>query len=91
MKIIKRNGRKVPYDCEKIRAAITAANNEIDDKISDTVIGFIVGKVEQRCHALARPVHVEEVQGMVLDELDKAEAYKLAQHYSKYRRLHNQG
>lgn len=26
MKIIKRNGTEVPYDCEKIRAAITAAN-----------------------------------------------------------------
>lgn len=41
-----------------------------------------------RC--LARPVHVEEVKDMVLDELDKAEAYKLARHYSEYRQLHNQ-
>ena len=91
MKIINRNGREVPYDCEKIRAAITAANNEVDDKISDTVIGFIVGNVEKRCHALARPVHVEEVKDMVLNELDKAEAYKLARHYSEYRRLHDRG
>ena len=90
MKIIKRNGCEVPYDCEKIRAAITAANAEVDDKISDTVIGFIVGNVEKRCSALARPVHVEEVQDMVLNELDKAEAYKLARHYSEYRLLHEQ-
>ena len=80
MKIIKRDGREVPYDCEKIRAAISAANYEMDDKISETAIGFIVGNVEKRCHGLARPVHVEEVQDMVLDELDKAEAYKLARH-----------
>ena len=59
MKIIKRDGREVPYDCEKIRAAITAANAEVDDKISDTTIGFIGGNIEKRCHALARPVHVE--------------------------------
>ena len=91
MKIIKRDGREIPYDCEKIRATITAANNEVDDKITDTVIGFIVGNVEKRCHALARPVHVEEVQDMVLDELDKAEADKLARHYSEYRQLYNQG
>lgn len=91
MKIIKRNGCEVPYNCEKIRAAITVANNEVNEKISETVIGFIVGNVEKRCHALARPVHVEEVQGMVLDELDKAEAYKLARHYREYQRLHNQG
>ena len=90
MKIIKRNGCEVPYDCEKIRAAITAANDEMDsgDRITDTVIGFITGKVEQRCEALARPVHVEEVQDMVLDELDRAEAYKLARHYSEYRLRH---
>ena len=92
MRIIKRNGAEVPYDCEKIRAAITAANDEMDsgDRITDTVIGFIVGRVEQRCETLARPVHVEEVQDMVLDELDKAEAYKLARHYSEYRLLHEQ-
>lgn len=91
MKIIKRNGREVPYDCEKIRAAIAAANNEVDDKISDTVIGFIVGNVEKRCHALARPVRVDEIQDMVIDELNHAEAYKLARHYSEYRQISNQG
>ena len=32
MKIIKRNGCEVPFDCEKIRTAITAANAEVDDK-----------------------------------------------------------
>ena len=90
MRIIKRNGAEVPYDCEKIRAAITAANDEGPEKLSDTAIGFIVGRVEQRCETLARPVHVEEVQDMVLDELDKAEAYKLARHYSEYRLRHEQ-
>ncbi len=90
MKIIKRNGAEVPYDCEKIRAAISAANAEVDDKISETVIGFLVGRVEQRCNALARPVHVEEIQDMVIDELNHAEAYKLARHYSEYRLLHEQ-
>lgn len=91
MKIIKRNGCEVPYDCEKIKTAIEAANNQVDDKINDTVIGFIVGNVEKRCHALARAVHVEEIQDMVIDELNNAEAYKLARHYSEYRQLHNQG
>ena len=92
MRIIKRNGAEVPYDCEKIRAAISAANDEMesDAQITDTVIGFITGRVEQRCESLARPVHVEEVQDMVLDELDRAEAYKLARHYSEYRLLHEQ-
>lgn len=75
----------------KIKTAISAANSESDDKISDTVIGFIAGRVEQQCMSLARPVHVEEIQDMVINELDKAEAYKLARHYSEYRQLYNQG
>ena len=90
MRIIKRNGAEVPYDCEKIRSAITAANAEVSEKLSDTAIGFIVGKVEQRCDSLARPVHVEEIQDMVIDELNHAEAYKLARHYSEYRLRHEQ-
>ena len=90
MRIIKRNGAEVPYDCEKIRAAISAANDEVSEKLSDTAIGFIVGRVEQRCDSLARPVHVEEIQDMVIDELNHAEAYKLARHYSEYRLRHEQ-
>ena len=90
MKIMKRDGREVPYDCEKIRAAITAANNEVAEKVSETTIDFIVGNVEKRCQSLARPVHVEEIQDMVIDELDHADAYKLARHYSEYRLFHEQ-
>ena len=90
MKIMKRDGREVPYNCEKIRAAITAANNEVDEKVSETTIDFIVGNVEKHCQSLARPVHVEEIQDMVIDELNHADAYKLARHYSEYRLLHEQ-
>ncbi len=90
MKIIKRDGREVPFDYTKIKAAIEAANTEVKETISDTMIGFIVGRVERRCKDLARPVHVEEVQDMVIDELDRADAYKLARHYSEYRLIHEQ-
>lgn len=92
MRVIKRNGTEVPYDCEKIKAAITAANAEVDaaDKITDTVIGFLAGKIEQKCSSLARPVHVEEIQDMVIDALNRSEAYKLARHYSEYRLQHEQ-
>ena len=90
MKIIKRDGREVPYDYRKIQRAIEAANDEVadDDKISDTVIGFIVGRVERSAEALGRAVNVEEIQDIVIDELDKAEAHRLARHYSDYRLRH---
>ena len=59
MRIIKRDGREVPYDYTKIKRAIEAANGEVakEDRLSDTEIGFIVGRIEQRCAALERAIH----------------------------------
>ena len=90
MKIIKRDGREVPYDCKKIKSAIEAANAEVaeEDQLSDTMVGFVVGRIEKRIEAAGRSVTVEEIQDMVIDELDQAEAHRLARHYSDYRLRH---
>ncbi len=86
MKIIKRDGREVPYDYRKIKSAIEAANGEVaeENRLSDTEVGFIVGGIQQRCEALGRSIGVEEIQDMVIDELQKSEHYRLALHYSEY-------
>ena len=90
MKVIKRNGTEVPFDFTKIKNAIEAANACVaeKDRLSDTMIGFIVGNVEKRCDALGRAVSVEEIQDMIVDELDQSEHYRLARHYSDYRLRH---
>lgn len=90
MKIIKRDGSEVPYDYRKIIRAIDAANQDVavEDRISDTQKKNIVSRVEKRCEALGRSVSVEEIQDMVIDELDQAEAHRLARHYSDYRLRH---
>ena len=90
MKIIKRDGSEVPYDYRKIIRAIDAANQDVavEDRISDTQKENIASRVEKRCEALGRSVSVEEIQDMVIDELDKAEAHRLARHYSDYRLRH---
>lgn len=90
MKIIKRDGREVPYDYTKIKKAIEAANGEVaeEDRLSETEVGFIVGRIEKRCADLGRSVGVEEIQDMVIDELVKSEHYRLALHYSDYRLRH---
>ena len=87
MKIIKRDGSEVPYDYRKIIRAIDAANHDVavEDRISDTQKENIASRVEKRCEALGRSVSVEEIQDMVIDELDQAEAHRLARHYSDYR------
>lgn len=90
MKIIKRDGREVPYDYTKIKNAIEAANGEVaeEDRLTDTEVGFIVGRIEKHCADLSRSVGVEEIQDMVIDELEKSEHYRLALHYSEYRLRH---
>lgn len=44
VKIIKRDGREVPYDYRKIKNAIEAANAEVAeaDRLSDMEAGFII-------------------------------------------------
>ena len=90
MKIIKRDGSEVPYDYRKIHRAIQAANDEVaeEESLSDTLIDFIVGRVERRIEALARAVGVEEIQDIFIDELDQSEHHRLARHYSDYRLQH---
>ena len=90
MKVIKRDGREVPYDYTKIKDAIEAANAEVaeNDRLSDTEVGFIVGRIERRCAELDRAVNVEEVQNMVISELADSDHVRLALHYSDYRLRH---
>ena len=90
MKIIKRDGSEVQFNDKKIKSAIEAANAEVAeaDRLSDTEVGFIVGRIERRCADLGRSVSVEEIQDMVIDELDQGEHYRLARHYSEYRLRH---
>ena len=92
MRIIKRDGREVPYNFSKIINAIEAANGEVapSDQLPEMEIGYIVGRIERRISALNRPVHVEEIQDMVLDELIESEHPRLALHYSEYWMKHAQ-
>lgn len=90
MKVIKRDGREVLFDYTKIKRAIEAANAEVTeaDRLSDTMAGFVVGRVENRCAALNRAVSVEEIQDMIEEELLAAERPTLMRHYSAYRLRH---
>lgn len=48
MKVIKRDGRAVDYDREKIKIAINKANNEVnsDERVSDKQIENIIRYIE---------------------------------------------
>ena len=67
MKIIKRSGKEVAFDGNKILAAIEKANNEVTDekKLTEGQISDIERSVENQCASLTRAASVEEIQDMV--------------------------
>ena len=92
MKVIKRDGTEVPFDEEKIRRAIRAANSDVaeDDRLSEDDAGFLVQAIRFQCESLGRAVSIEEIQDMVTEGMADLGHYRLALHYSEYRLRHEQ-
>ncbi len=84
MKIQKRDGRVVPYEAEKIIAAIGKANNEVEekDRVGREVIDEILNKVEAQQKDM---LTVERIQDMIEADLVKHNKYTLAKKYIVYR------
>ena len=87
MKIIKRSGCEVDFDITKIIAAITKANNEMQDadKLTAAQVREIATKVENKCKIMSHAPSVEEIQDMVEDQIMAHSAYALARTYITYR------
>ena len=89
MKIIKRDGREVPFDRTKIEAALAASSSDVpEDALSRVELEQMAARVEKRCAAMERAVGVEEIQDMVIAELADNGHVRLALHYSDYRLHH---
>ena len=90
MKIIKRSGKEVAFDGNKILAAIEKANNEVTDekKLTAGQISDIERSVENQCASLTRAASVEEIQDMVEDGLMKSGKFEVARKYITYRYKH---
>ena len=87
MKVIKRDGRKVEYDSDKIVIAISQANREVGgkDKVSRSSIEFITKYIE----SLNKPtMHVEEIQDIIERKLMEFGKFTLAKKYILYREKH---
>ncbi len=88
MKCIKRNGQEVEFDNEKIRVAVTKANNNIDElskRLSEAQIEKITNEVTQKCENMGRAVGVEEIQDMVEFAIMAEGKFDVAKHYITYR------
>lgn len=84
MKIIKRDGRIVDYDRQKIAIAIEKANKEVIEKEKATkeeikeIINYIEGLGKKR-------ILVEDVQDIIEEKLMEIGKHKLAKEYIVYR------
>lgn len=87
MKIIKRSGKEVDFNLDKILGAVIKANNEVieDDRISDEQIREIAKRVSDICASRTRSLSVEEIQDLVENEIMRLGAFNLARTYITYR------
>ena len=87
MLVIKRDGREVEFDVDRIVNAITKANMELQPRarISDKLIDVIADDIMEDCEAMPEIPTVEMIQDMVEIYLMRYGAGMVARNYIKYR------
>ncbi len=87
MRVIKRNGAEVEFDIVKIIAAVTKANDVVDEEARMTPVQIqrIADSVEFSCQSLGRAPTVEEIQDFVEHQIMAHGAFEVAKRYITYR------
>ena len=82
MKVVKRDGREVEFDANKIKVAIRKANNEVDinERVSEEKIDNIVQDIVEKGIN-----NVEDIQDFIEKNLVELGLYKLSKKYIVYR------
>ena len=87
MKVIKRNGSEVDFDITKIIAAITKANDVLEEseRMTPMQIRRIAESVDLACQKMNRSPSVEEIQDLVEKQIMAHGAFEVAKRYITYR------
>ena len=87
MKVIKRNGSEVDFDITKIIAAITKANDVVEEseRMTPMQIRRIAESVDLACQKMNRSPSVEEIQDLVEKQIMAHGAFEAAKRYITYR------
>ncbi len=87
MKVIKRNGSEVDFDITKIIAAITKANDVVEEseRMTPMQIRRIAESVDLACQKMNRSPSVEEIQDLVEKQIMAHGAFEVAKRYIPYR------
>lgn len=84
MTVTKRDGRKVPFDIEKIRNAITSAFQEVYDTVTSTHM-CLIDEIAQSIEKTSKDYEVEEIQDAIEKKLMRSKYKEVAKAYILYR------
>src|SRR3712207_5831042 len=88
MTVLKRDGRAVGFDKEKIFSALERGNQElpiekqVSNEILEQVTSRVLVEIERR---FDRDIQIYEIQNIVEQELLQSHQYPLAEEYIQYR------
>ena len=88
MDVIKRDGRKVPFEKHKIKIAVLKAFLEIDGE-ETAYAKEKAREIANYIESLNTEMNVEDVQDIVVNKLMASSRKDVATHYVEYRYLHN--
>lgn len=86
MTVIKRDGREVPFDKDKIVKAVVKAF--VDNDYSTDVAHPVAEKIADEVEAISKNLSVEEIQDAVEKKLMATKYKDIAKAYIEYRQLH---
>lgn len=93
MNVIKRDGKEVSFDINKIIRAIKKANSEVEkrNRVTQPQIVDVANKITLKCREYNRAISVEEIQDMVESELSQLDnGFEVMKRYMLYRYEHSQ-
>lgn len=86
MKVIKRSGKEVDFDVDKIQAAIRKASDATEsESLTDAEIEDISTFIEFKLNKLNRATSVEEIQNIVEKQIMSIGKFDIAKNYINYR------
>ncbi|HFU4115840.1 TPA: anaerobic ribonucleoside-triphosphate reductase [Streptococcus suis] len=84
--VLKRDGRIVSFDEQKIFSALSRANQELEHPVSEAGLQLVLeASLQEIGRRFTDDIQIYEIQTIVEQELLKAHLYELAERYIQYR------
>ncbi|HFU3707257.1 TPA: anaerobic ribonucleoside-triphosphate reductase [Streptococcus suis] len=84
--VLKRDGRTVSFDEQKIFSALSRANQELEHPVSEAGLRLVLeASLQEIGRRFTDDIQIYEIQTIVEQELLKAHLYELAERYIQYR------